>query len=153
MKEHDFANLDRKALFITFEEERHAWLEAGMDEAQIFIVHFGEDGNGGDYATWLSDRKHTRTDHKYCPGRPLSIEEIDPDGCWVCDPNDKLEDIETQIDLAQALKTLTKFQRYNFEEVCLNGRTYRDVATECGKHYMTIAESVRSAKKKLEICL
>ena len=127
-----------------------------MSEADIFKIHFGEeddDGKGGDYACWLSERKHIRGDRKYCPGIPLSIEEADPDGSWIRDPSNNLSEIEAQIDIEQALKNLTDFQRFCFVEVCLNGRKCRDVAAECGLHYVTVSKAANVAKKKLEKCL
>jgi hypothetical protein len=150
MDNHDFYKLNRKALMEHFKRERLEWLDAGMNEADIFRIHFGEDGRGGDYAVWLSERKHTRADHKYCPGAPLSIEEADPDGVWIPDANDAISEFELQADFEHALNTLTEIQRYCIIEVCLNERTYRDVASERGKHPSTVKEAVKSAKAKLK---
>jgi hypothetical protein len=150
MISYDFTNLNRKTLFIAFEQERQSWLEAGMNEADIFRIHFGDDGKGGDYAVWLAERKHTRTDHKYCPGAPISIEGADPEGVWIPDKRHDLSDVETQFDMERALSVLTELQRFCFIEICLNGRTCRDVASERGKHYTTIAETARLAKEKIK---
>jgi hypothetical protein len=150
MNDHDFTKLSRKALFIALERERQSWLEAGMSEADIFRIHFGDCGKGGDYGVWLAERKHIRTDHKYCPGAPLSLEKADPEGVWIPDRRNELGDIETQIDVANALGTLTELQRFCFIEICLNGRSYRDVAYECGRHFTTIAGTVKAAKEKIK---
>lgn len=46
----DFTKLSRKSLMKHFECERQEWLIFGMSEADIFRIHFGDDGKGGDYA-------------------------------------------------------------------------------------------------------
>ena len=150
MSSHEFAKLNRKALFMHFERERQEWLEAGMNEADIFLMHFGEDGESGDYAVWLAERKHIRPDHKYCPGTPLAIDTVDPNGAWISSGRNGMDEVESQIDITIALSTLTDLQRFSFVEICLNGRAYRDVATERGKSLGTISDAVRAAKEKLK---
>jgi hypothetical protein len=153
MINHDYAKLSREALLEQFELERQAWLAAGMSEEDIRRIHFGTEedkGMGGDYGVWLSERKHIRGDHKYCPGVPLSIEGSDPDGVWIRDPRNNLADAEANADFSHALGTLTELQRFSFIEVCINGRTYRDVAAEIEKHYTTIEQAVKGARKKLK---
>ena len=154
MINHDYANLSRKALIEQLEQERQEWLEAGMDEASIFRIHFGEDednGKGGDYGTWLSERKHIRGDHKYCPGIPLSIEEADPDGSWICDPRNNLFELETHLDFDGALSKLTELQRYCFVEVAINGRIQQSVADELGIKQQVVDRHIKAAQKKLKI--
>jgi len=158
----NFVNLARTALFEAFEEERQEWLAAGMSEADIYLIHFGEtdkDGklhrpkDGGyasDYFAWLDERRHSRPDHKYSPGAPVAIDAVDPDGAWISDGRSGLNDAEFSIDLATVLDKLTELQRFCFVEVCLNGRTFTDVAKSCGKHHSTIQESVKAAKEKLK---
>ena len=149
----DLKKLSRKQLIAHFEQERQEWLDAGMNEADIFCIHFGnkeENGRGGDYRVWLDERKHIRPDHKYAFGIPASINEIDPDGVWISNGHQELDDVETQTDFERALSTLTELQRYSIIEICLKERTYRDVARECGKHYTTIAEAVKAAKEKIK---
>ena len=47
MNDQDFTKLNKKALLENFEQERQEWLAAGMSEADIFKIHFGElDENG-----------------------------------------------------------------------------------------------------------
>jgi len=146
----DFTMLSRKALFEHFEQERKEWLNLGMSEADIFLIHFGENGKGGDFGTWLAERRLKRADHKYCPGSPLSIEVVDPNGIWIYDPRDEIGDVEMRIDMERMFNMLTVLQRFCFKEVCLIGRTFSDVARERAKHISTIQESVRAAKKKIK---
>ncbi|MCL2188189.1 MAG: hypothetical protein FWC16_10465 [Defluviitaleaceae bacterium] len=86
MNHTDFIKLSREQLLEHFEQERQAWLKAGMSEADIFRIHFGEEsenGRGGDYRVWLNERKQTRPDRKYAPGTPVAIDAVDPDGAWI----------------------------------------------------------------------
>ena len=153
MINYDYANLGRKTLILKLEQERQAWLNAGMNEADIYRIHFGEDdenGKGGDYGVWLSERKHIRTDRKNSLGATLSIDEADSNGIWICDTRDELSDTEIKIDLKHALETLTKLQRYCFMEICVKKRTYREVAQDLEKCYTTVEMAVIRAKRKLE---
>jgi hypothetical protein len=63
----DITKLSFKHLMEHFEQERREWLEMGMNEADIFRVHFGDENESkkGDYHIWLNERSHTRSDHKY----------------------------------------------------------------------------------------
>ncbi len=59
MDYNNFANISRKALLKRFETERREWLAAGMRDEDISRIHFGsieENGRGGDYGVWLSER-------------------------------------------------------------------------------------------------
>jgi hypothetical protein len=161
MNNHNFANLSKKALLEAFKQERQEMLAAGMSEADIFRIHFGEmdehgklrrpqDGSYSDYHAWLDERKHTRPDHKYAPGVPIAIDAVDPDGAWLGDGRNGLDEVEFNIDLKTAMDRLTAFQRFCFVEVCLKDRKYTDVAESCGKHHSTIQESVKAAKEKLK---
>jgi uncharacterized protein YerC len=105
---------------------------------------------GGDYRTWLDERSHTRTDHKYTPGAALSFEDIDPYGEVLCCVDSDISDVEFHADLETALSTLTDLQRYCFVEICIKGREYKDVSTESGKKISAISEFVRSAKRNLK---
>jgi DNA-directed RNA polymerase specialized sigma24 family protein len=58
--------------------------------------------------------------------------------------------VEFEIDLEAALNTLTGLQRYCFVEICLNGRTYREIADERGKSLGTVTDAVRAAKEKIK---
>ena len=150
MSTHDFTKLSKEALLTHFEQERQECLEAGMDEAAIFRMHFGEDGNGGDYATWLAERKQIRPDHKYCPGRPVAIETVDQAGALINDSRDVIGEVESQIDAEAALSTLTDLQRFCFVEVELNGRTQQSVAAELSKSRETVKYAIGAARKNLK---
>ena len=149
----DITKLPRRHLMEYLERERQEWLSAGMSEADIFRVHFGEpneSGRSGDYRVWLDERKHTRPDRKYAPGAPVAIDMVDPDGAWISGGQGGLDDAEFGIVLETALSKLTEFQRTCFVEVVLNERSYTNVASHFGKHHSTIQEAVRAAKAKLK---
>lgn len=146
----DFTKISRRSLIKHFECEREDWLKLGMSEADIFRIHFGYDGKGGDYATWLAERKHKRTDHKFCPGKPLSIEDKDSNQVWIGVACDELSEVEMSVDIENALSTLTELQRYCFVEVCLKERSYTAVAKERNRHHSTIQEAVSASRKKLK---
>lgn len=143
----DFTKLSKTALLKHFKQERLEWLKLGMREDKIMQIHFGKDG---DYSIWLAERKHTRSDHKYCMGKPVSLEEVDPDNIWISDPRNAFDDVVTNVDVENALGILTKLQRYSFIEVCMKERSYVNVARELNKHHSTIQEAVKTSKKKLQ---
>jgi RNA polymerase sigma factor (sigma-70 family) len=148
-----FRNLTRQQLLEHFEQERKSWLEAGMNEADIFRIHFGEEnenGRGGDYRVWLDERKHTRPDRKYAPGTPVAIDAADPNGAWISSGRGGLDDAEFNIDLESALSTLTVPQRHCFVEVVLNDRTQPSVATDLGITQQGVMNHIKAATKKLK---
>ena len=145
----DITKLRRKELLTHFECERRLWLDAGMSEAAIFLVHFGENGRGGDYAVWLAERKHTRNDHKYAPGIPVAIDMIDPDCAWISSGRNTMDEVEFKIDMEAALSTLTDLQRRSFCGVRLDGRTQKDVADELGISRDSVKQAIEGAIKKL----
>ena len=150
----DFTKLSREQLMENFEQERQEWLTAGMSEVDIFRIHFGteeENGKGGDYRTWLDERKHTRSDRKYAPGTPVAIDTVDPSGAWISGGRSGLDDAEFGIDFESALSKLTESQRLCFVEVALNDRTQQSVADELGVRQQIVNKHIRAAKKKLKI--
>lgn len=161
MNNHDFTKLSKKALFNQFEQERQEWLAEGMSEADIFKIHFGElDENGklikpkngsygGDYLIWLSERKHTRPDHKYSPGTPFAIDAVDPDGAWISGGRSGIDDADFKIDLENSLSKLTELQRACFVEVKLESKTQADVAAELGVSRESVKQAIAGALKKL----
>ena len=149
----DITMLSRKQLLDHFELERQEWLAAGIGEAAIYRIHFGEpgeNGRGGDYRMWLNERRHTRPDHKYAPGTALAIDTVDPDGAWISGGRGGLDEVEYAIDLEAALSKLTDLQRASFMEVRLNGRTQADVAYELGVSRESVKQAVEGALKKLK---
>jgi len=141
----------RKALFALFDKERQEWLDAGMSEADIFKIHFGDDGKGGDYAVWLSERKQKRPDHKYAPGTPWSIEILNCEGEWFRDnaADDLMLNAEAAADIESALSRLTELQMKCFKKVRLDGRTQADVADELGVSRESVKQAIEGALKKL----
>jgi len=149
----DLMKLSRKQLLEQFEQERKEWLAAGMSEVDILRIQFGEEnenGRGGDYRVWLNERKHTRPDHKYAPGKPVAIDMVDPHGDWISGGHGDLDDVEFSIDFKTALTTLTELQRFCFVEVALNGRTQQSVADELGIKQQVVDRHIRAAKKKIK---
>ena len=153
MKDHDFIKLSRKALLVAFEEERLQWLAAGMYEAQVFRIHFGEDedeGKGGDYGVWLSERKHLRPDHKYAPGIPISMDSISHANDWLVGRSDEIAHVDFSVDLELALATLTEIQRRYFVLVRMEGFSFAEVARLEEKVESTVFRTVKAAEKKLK---
>jgi len=149
----NFRKLSRQQLMEHFEQERQEWLKAGMNEADIFRIHFGEEhenGKGGDYRLWLDERKHTRPDHKYAPGTPVAIDAVDPESAWISGGRCGLDDAEFNIDLESALAILTDSQRHCFVEVVLNDRTQPSVAEDLGITQQGAMNHIKAATKKLK---
>ena len=150
----DFKTLSRERLMEHFEQERQEWLAAGMDEASIYRIHFGEadeNGRGGDYRIWLNERKHTRPDRKYAPGTPVAIDAIDPEGAWISGGCGGFDDVEFDIDLKAALSQLTESQRFCFVEIVMNNRTQQSVANDLRVKQQVVDRHTKAAKKKLQI--
>jgi RNA polymerase sigma factor (sigma-70 family) len=144
--------LKQSAFRAFLESERREWLAAGMSEADIHRVHFGEEhenGRGGDYGVWLSERKHCRPDRKYAPGVAVAIDTVDPDGAWISGGNGGIDEVEFMTDLEAALDELTELQRKSFVEVRLNERTQADVADELGVSRESVKQAITGALKKL----
>jgi len=145
--------ITRQQLLAHFEQERQAWLTAGMNEADIFRIHFGEEhenGRGGDYRMWLDERKHTRTDHKYAPGTSVAIDAVDPGSAWVLTGRGGLDVAEFGIDLEAALSTLTVFQRHCFVEVVLNDRMQISVSGDLNITRQMVDKHIKAAIKKIK---
>lgn len=153
MDNHDFAKLNRAALLTLFEQERQEWLDAGMSEADIHRIHFGEDsadGRGGDYGVWLSERKHTRSDHKYAPGTPAVIDTVDPDNAWISDSRDYFGETETRLDIESALATLPSAQSELVRAVVLGGLTPAEYARDKHINKSVVSRTLGRARKKIK---
>ena len=149
----DFTKLNRKQLIQHFEHERQIMLKAGMSEADIFRIHFGqehESGRGGDYRMWLNERKHIRPDHKYAPGSPVSFETADSFGSLIGSDCAGLSEVEINYDLNAALAKLTPLQRSCFIESKLNGMTQQEIADKLGVSQQCVLKHINAAKKKLQ---
>ena len=149
----DFTRLKRKHLIEHFENERQDWLAAGMGEADIFRIHFGEqdeNGRGGDYRVWLDERKHKRPDRKYAPGEPLPFN----DTAYDCKPHSErcyeVGYVEVSTDLDRALMTLTSLQRRYFIMNRIEGYSYAEIARLENKYGSTIRRITESAVTKIK---
>ena len=150
----DFSRFSRRQLMNYFEKERFEMLIAGMSEAAIFRIHFGEldeNGIGGDYRMWLDERKHVRSDHKYALGTPISINVLPYDGELLRDRTGDITDIELSVDIKRALEMLTDLQRRYITLYYVEGYNYREIARLDGKSASTIFRLVQSAIKNLKI--
>ena len=148
----DFTKLSRRQLIAHFERERQAWLEAGMSEADIFRIHFGEitgNGRGGDYRMWLDERKHIRADRKYSYGTPVTIHDTD-DSLWIVNGYSELDDVEFNIDLKVAFSKLTELQRFCFVEAVMNDRKQQVIADDLGIKQQVVGRHIKAAKEKLK---
>ena len=153
MKHPDFKKLSREQLMEHFEQERQEWLSAGMSEADIFRIHFGEEnenGRGGDYRMWLDERKHIRPDHKYALGTPVAIDAIDPNSAWISGGRSGIDDVEFNIDLETALSTLTTAQRKLVSAIVFDGVTPAEYARDKQLHKSVAYRTFERAKKILK---
>ena len=90
-----------------------------------------------------NNRKHSRR-------RPVSLENCEYEGEWFEDKADPIGDTDAAIDRERALASLTELQRHCFVEVCMNGRTQRDIAAELGKSKFAVTQAIEGARKKLK---
>jgi hypothetical protein len=146
----DFTKLGRKALFKLFEDERQMWLAEGMSESDIYRIHFGTGDGYSDYGVWLSERKHTRTDHKYARGTPVAIDAADLDSAWISGGDGGIGDAIANIDFEAALSKLTPLQRHCYVETVMKERTQQSVADELGKCREDVKYAVGAAKRNLK---
>jgi len=97
------------------------------------------------------ERSHTRADHKYASGSPISLNANDNADDWLVFSSDaSYKTVELKIDLERALKTLTSLQRRYFVLNRLWGYSYSEIAGFESKSKMTICEIVITAEKKIK---
>jgi RNA polymerase sigma factor (sigma-70 family) len=153
MSNTDITKLSRTQLIKHLEQERKAWFSLGMSEADIFRIHFGEpdkNGRGGDYRIWLDERRHTRADHKYALGTPIStgdmsfIEDIPAKNESVFDS------VDFSIDLEQALTPLTDLQRKYVILVLIHECSYAEAARKNNITEGAVRKHIRLALPKLK---
>ena len=145
--------ITRKQIAEHLEKERQEWLSAGMNEADIFLIHFGEEsenGRGGDYRIWLDERKHTRSDRKYSPGTPISINELDQDRAFIKTWRNDFEDIEFSIDMEMALSKLSTAQRELVIAVFVDGATPAEYSRDKGINKSVVSRTLARAKENLK---
>jgi DNA-directed RNA polymerase specialized sigma24 family protein len=90
-----------------------------------------------------NNRKHSR---RY----PVSLEGCEYEGEWFEDKADPISDTDAAIDRERALALLTELQRLCFVEVCLNGRTQREVANIVNITQQAVDKHIRLARNKLK---
>ena len=95
-------------------------------------------------------RKHTRPDHKYAPGEPVSLDSVRYDGEWLADHNDAIEEAVLSADLERALQSLTELQWRYFILNRIQGFTYAEIARIEGKRKETVFGTISAAAKKLK---
>ena len=152
MNNYEYTISRREAVFAIFEKERREWLAAGMSEAGIFIIHFGEDGKGGDYAVWLSERKHRRKDHKYAPGMPLSLETLSYEGEWLKDDTaaNTLLEIEKKHDIETVLLVLTPKQRALVRALIFTGSSCAEYAGDAHISKSAVSQMLSLVRDKIK---
>ena len=97
-----------------------------------------------------NDRSHSRADHKYAPGEPVSLESLEYEGESLADSNDDISLVELKVDLERALVTVTPLQRRYYVMSRLHGYSVAEVARLHGKDRTTIREAVKAADKKVK---
>jgi hypothetical protein len=153
MNNADYGKLTRKQLLEQMETERQEWLLAGMSEANVYRIHFGEEkenGRGGDYAAWLSERKHFRADHKYAPGVPMAIDAVDPDGARISGGRNDFDDAERNIDFEKALSMLTGAQNELLRAIVYEGATPAEYARDKHINKSVVSRTLERARKNLK---
>ena len=161
MNNKDYTKKSRIAFLEFLEKERQEMLAEKMSEVDIFRVHFGEqDENGkpkkdaypGDYAVWLSERKHIRPDHKYFYGSPQSFESVEYEGDWFRDnaAAEILLNIEQSADIETALRTLTEKQRALIRALVFDDITSTEYAQANNLDKSTVSRNLEGARKKIK---
>ena len=90
-----------------------------------------------------NNRKHRRR-------HSVSLENCEYEGQWFEDKADPIGDTDAAIDNERAMGSLTELQRTCFVEVCMNGRTHRDVAAELEKSKFAVTQAIEGARRKLK---
>jgi RNA polymerase sigma factor (sigma-70 family) len=98
-----------------------------------------------------ANRKHTRSDHKYAPGEPVSLDALKYEGEWVADHCGGISAIELSADLERAFAALTKRQRLVFALSRIDGYSNVEIARHYGVDESTIREILRSAEKRIKM--
>ena len=103
-----------------------------------------------DTADSNAERRHTRPDHKYAPGTPISINELETAGIDIVDQQNGFLDVELDIDLDKALTTLTVLQRRYFVLAHLHGYSNAEIGRIYGRDRSTIREALKTVNAKLK---
>ena len=98
-----------------------------------------------------AERRHTRADHKYALGAPISISELTNVGIDIPDRQSSFTDMELDIDLERALSTLTELQRRYFVLSHVHGYSTAEIARIYNKDKSTIREALKTVNTKLKM--
>ena len=110
------------------------------------ILHLAEDADER-----RQERRHTRSDHKYAHGAPLSLDAVNNADDWIIfSQMTSYTAVELKIDLEMAMETLTDLQRHYFILNRMHGYSYADIARREDKSRMTIFEITEAAEKKIK---
>jgi RNA polymerase sigma factor (sigma-70 family) len=136
------------------EREHQEWLAAGMTEADIYRIHFGEEhenGRGGDYGTWLSERAQIRGDRHFAPGVPQSLESVRYEGDEYADHSaaNEIRRIEAKTDINAAINALPTAQANLVRAVYEDDITPAQYAERVGMSKANAYKLWRKAKTKL----
>ena len=104
-----------------------------------------------DAAEANNNRCHTRADHKYAPGEPVSLDSLEYEGEWFADRSGNIESAEFSADLERALETLTDLQRRYFVMARLEGYSYAEIARIFGKTEATVRGALKAADRKMKL--
>jgi DNA-directed RNA polymerase specialized sigma24 family protein len=97
-----------------------------------------------------ADRCHSRGDHKYAPGTPVSLYSLQCDGKEILCQRGCNKLTELSIDLFYALNTLSKLQKQYYVMFHIFGYKYAEIARLEGKHKTTISEIIKAAEEKIK---
>jgi DNA-directed RNA polymerase specialized sigma24 family protein len=98
----------------------------------------------------IANRKHTRADHKYAPGKPTSLEAMEYIGQWFSGKDESIRHTDFSIDLERAMTTLTKLQHRYVTQVLINGHSYAELARMDGISEAAIRKHVKLAIPKIK---
>ena len=104
-----------------------------------------------DYAESKLERSHTRADHKYAYGTPLSLESLGNADDWmVFNQITSYPAVELKVDLEMAMATLTDLQRRYFIMNKMLEYSSHEIARLEGKRQSTISKTIIQAEKKIK---
>jgi len=145
----DITKLTRRQLIKHFEQERQEWLAIGMNEADIFRIHFGEtdeNGKGGDYRMWLDEYNHNR--HK-----SVSMEDVEYEGEWFSDNSDFLSDLIQAEDVTRLRAAMTKLlpkQQVLIKRIYFSNEKVIDIAAAQGVLQSAISHRTATILRNLK---
>ena len=104
-----------------------------------------------DKAEANQERSHSRPDHKYAPGEPVSLDVEDSLDDWlVFSALTSYAAVELKVDLERALESLTPLQRRYFIMNRLQGCSSHAIARLEGKAQPVIFRAIMFAERKIK---